>query len=80
MRLCTKEWAAIDDICQRELISRNHLFELIENNKSGTFGLTYSIRLFSLLYFQKAAKSSKTAHEKADLTNIERIIDEISLL
>ena len=34
MRLCQKEWNALEDICKREKINRNLLIEQIENNKN----------------------------------------------
>lgn len=57
MRLCCKEWAAIDNICAKERLSRNRLISLIENAKDQKMGLSYSTRLFALLYYQSAASS-----------------------
>ncbi len=59
MRLCQKEWNALEDICKREKINRNLLIEQIENNKNQKLGLTYATRLFLMLYYKNlAAKSS----------------------
>ena len=70
MRLCLKEWSALDDICLFEKINRNILISLIENNKNPSLGLTYATRLFLLLYYKsKAFKQKET---------LETIIHEIS--
>ena len=63
MRLCVKEWDALYEICKIEKISKNHLIELIEANKSQILGLTYSTRLFLMSYFREAA--SEDGHKKA---------------
>lgn len=55
MRLCTIEWEALDEICERENISRNKLIEKIEGDKDKEFGLAYSTRLFMVQYFRNAA-------------------------
>ena len=39
MRLCSKEWEALDDICKREGINRNRLIEMIENGESMKAGV-----------------------------------------
>lgn len=75
MRLCLKEWNALDDVCQRENIHRNHLIELIENFKSPRLGLTYSTRLFLVLYYKSVARPSKNlmfenAEENPAITGI----------
>lgn len=56
MRLCTIEWEALDEICERENITRNKLIEKIEGDKDKEFGLAYSTRLFMVQYFRSAAK------------------------
>ena len=50
MRLATKEWIAVDDICKREHIKRKKLFELIAANKDPKLGFTCSVRLFTITY------------------------------
>lgn len=60
MRLCCKEWAALEKICNRENISKNKLLETIENNKNPSFGLTSATRLFTTLYYQEAATQEMT--------------------
>ena len=50
MRLTDIEWRILDGICYREKIKRKNLLELIEDNSPVEFGLTPSVRLFSLLY------------------------------
>ncbi len=51
MRLATAEWEAIDNICKRENIKRNNLFEMINARKDAKMGLTCSVRLFSIIYY-----------------------------
>lgn len=63
MRLCLKEWDALYEVCKIEKISKNHLIEMIEANKSELLGLTYSTRLFLVTYFREAA--SEEGHKKA---------------
>ena len=70
MRLCIKEWSALDEVCLIEKINRNILIGLIENNKNSSLGLTYATRLFLLLYYK-----SKAFKQKEDLS---AIIHEIS--
>ncbi len=60
MRLCTKEWNAIDNICLREKIHRNKLITMIEENKDQSLGLAYATRVFALLYYQEAAADHST--------------------
>lgn len=62
MRLCLKEWDALYEVCKIEKISKNHLIELIEADKSETLGLTYSTRLFLVCYFREAA--SEDSHRR----------------
>lgn len=79
MRLCHKEWNALEDVCEREHINRNKLIELIENSKNHDLGLTYSTRLFLMLYFRDAARPAKPIRLKEIISpNIARIIKEIS--
>ena len=70
MRLCSKEWSALDDVCLTEKINRNILIGLIENNKNSSLGLTYATRLFLLLYYKSRALKQKE--------NLASIIHEIS--
>lgn len=65
MRLCCKEWSALDEVCAREQITRSDLFSLIENNKNAKLGLAYATRLFLLLYYQSLAAPSKHKHAAA---------------
>jgi len=51
IRLASAEWEAFDIICQKENVARNHLLELLNNNKDKNLGLTNSVRLFSIIYF-----------------------------
>lgn len=77
MRLCNKEWDAIEDICKREHITRNSLIELIENAKNQRLGLTYSTRLFLVLYYRSIAKAPRI---KGPMTpnNVFNIIKELA--
>lgn len=70
MRLCGKEWSAIDSICTKEHLNRNQLISMIENSKNQNLGLSYSTRLFALLYYQSAAANKKV--------NIQNIINDLS--
>ena len=65
MRLCLKEWSALEDVCLNEKISRNILISLIEDNKNPLLGLTYATRLFLLLYYR-----TKIFNPKETLENI----------
>lgn len=51
MRLAKEEWNAFDLICDREHVKRDNLIDLIEGNKNVQMGLTYAVRLFSIIYF-----------------------------
>ena len=51
MRLAKEEWNAFDIICSREHVKRDNLIDLIDNNKNVQMGLTYAVRLFSIVYF-----------------------------
>ena len=55
IRLCLKEWDALEEICNIERITRNDLLSLIEAIKDNKLGLTYSARLFVIEYFRQAA-------------------------
>lgn len=59
MRLCHKEWCALEDICQREQMSRNDLIAMIEDSKNNRLGLAYATRLFLLLYYKSIAHNTK---------------------
>ena len=76
MRLCTLEWEAIDEICDKENISRNKLIEKIENEKDIALGLSYSTRLFLVQYFRDAANKPRRITEPHQ--NIIRAIKIIS--
>lgn len=77
MRLCNKEWEAIDDICKRERINRNALIELIENAKNERLGLTYSTRLFLVLYYRSIAKPQRV-NGVANKNHVFNIIKELA--
>lgn len=51
IRLADEEWKAFDIICTREHVKRDNLVSLIDINKSAQMGLTYAVRLFSIIYF-----------------------------
>ena len=72
MRLCQKEWDALYEVCKIERISKNHLIEMIEANKSEVLGLTYSTRLFLVTYFREAA--SEDGHKKAGYGQLENYV------
>lgn len=79
MRLCNKEWDAIDDVCYRENITKNQLIELIENAKNEKLGLTYSTRLFLVLYYKSIAHKHPTApFSKKRKSRIYKIIEELN--
>lgn len=59
MRLAQAEWDAINTICKRENIKRKKLFELIDTNRDKRLGLTSSVRLFSIIYYQNSALNKK---------------------
>lgn len=54
IRLAAAEWKAIDTICKLENIKRRKLFEIIDINRDRKLGLTPSIRLFTLIYYQNS--------------------------
>ncbi|MCM1322650.1 MAG: ribbon-helix-helix domain-containing protein [Acetobacter sp.] len=54
IRLAAAEWKAIDAICKKENMKRKKLFEIIDINRDKKLGLTPSIRLFTLIYYQDA--------------------------
>lgn len=51
IRLCDKEWHALDEICKAEKIKRKALIERIKINKNDKLGLTPAIRLFTIIYY-----------------------------
>lgn len=55
MRMCTKEWLALEDVCKKEKITKNQLLGMIEETGKNTLGLTYSTRLFIIAYFRYEA-------------------------
>ena len=55
IRLCHKEWEALEEVCDIEKITKNDLLSLIESGKHNSLGLTYSARLFIIEYFREAA-------------------------
>jgi len=55
MRMCAKEWRALDDVCKKEKISKNELLGMIEASGKNSLGLTYSTRLFIIAYFRDEA-------------------------
>ncbi len=59
MRLAAAEWKALEIICERERIKRNHLLELINNRKDSKLGLTSSVRLFAIIYFYHLLTDNK---------------------
>lgn len=63
MRLCTLEWDALNEVCEKENISRNKLIERIENDKDDTLGLAYSTRLFLVQYYRDAANRPRRSSE-----------------
>ncbi|MDR1694836.1 MAG: ribbon-helix-helix domain-containing protein [Lactobacillaceae bacterium] len=75
VRLCDKEWHALDEICKEEKIKRKNLINQIKNHKNKQLGLTPAIRLFTLLYYRKH-------FQKADLSklddNIKTLLTDIS--
>lgn len=79
MRLCQKEWSALDDVCMRENIHRNSLIEMIEDAKNQELGLTYSTRLFLMLYYKSVAKPPRTQNGKSPMpgSSVTAIIKEL---
>lgn len=59
MRLAAAEWNALNMICERERIKRNHLLELINNRKDNKLGLTCSVRLFAIIYLYHLLTDNK---------------------
>lgn len=62
MRLAPAEWKAIDTICKREKIKRKKLFEIIDMNRDKKLGLTPSVRLFSIIYYQNSILRKQQHH------------------
>ena len=81
MRLCLKEWEALNEICQREHIARNKLIGIIEDKKDEELGLTYSTRLFIVMYYRRLAarlmKRPLLPHGN-DYRRLTAILDEIA--
>ncbi len=79
MRLCLREWDAINEICKKENISRNNLVQTLESNNQSGLGLTYFTRLFVLTYFREIAHTpqSKSSKSTANAANVLRIISEL---
>ncbi len=71
MQMCKEEWNALNEICKKEKIKRNHLIEMIDSNHTTEIGLTYATRLFMLLYFKNNYASSSPE-------NIKKILDHFS--
>ncbi len=70
MRLCKQEWEALSQICKKEKISRNALIETIENAKDNKDGLTYTTRLFMLVYFQNKFRTPSVQNINSVLQQI----------
>lgn len=78
IQLCTQEWLALGEICESENIHRNRLIELIDNYHNQNLGLTYSTRLFMLLYYKHRQSLSGECCTATQISNnIRKIIDEI---
>ena len=54
LRLDPAMWDALDEICHRETITRNHLCEMIYNFKHAST-LTAALRVFVVNYYRAAA-------------------------
>ncbi len=66
IRLAPAEWKALDTICEREKIKRKSLFEVIDANRDTKLGLTYSVRLFALVYCRTALKQPRKKEPSTD--------------
>jgi predicted DNA-binding ribbon-helix-helix protein len=51
IRLAEVEWAALEDICQRENVKNNELIEQIDKIKAERLSLTEAVQAFSTNYF-----------------------------
>lgn len=67
MRLAPAEWEAIDTICKREKLKRKKLFEIIDLNRNKNMGLTPSVRLFSIIYYQNSILRKQQPHNEDSL-------------
>ena len=64
VRLCNKEWRALEEICGIEHVSKNEILSFLEEQKCNTLGLTYSARVFMIEYFKRAA--TREGHHMAN--------------
>jgi predicted DNA-binding ribbon-helix-helix protein len=71
IRLADEEWCAFDIICVREHVKRDCLINLIEINKNAQMGLTYAVRLFSIIYFQDLF--TKKSHQEYSSSKIKPV-------
>lgn len=69
-RIFPCEWKAINFICKREHLKIKKLLEIIDTNKDSSLGRTYTIRLFTLLYYKNAVIKTLNPAEKNQLTNL----------
>lgn len=78
IQLCTQEWLALSEICENEKIKRDRLIALIDNNHNDNLGLTYSTRLFMLMYYKnKPVLSAESGSPTHISSNIYKIIEKI---
>lgn len=77
MRLCSEEWGALKDICQKEHIHRNQLIEQLDQLKSQNEGLTSLTRLFLLMYYKSLASDLEITKKNKSLYPI--ILEKIKL-
>ena len=77
MRLCSEEWGALKDICQKEHIHRNQLIEQLDHLKSQNEGLTSLTRLFLLMYYKSLASDLEITQKNKSLYPI--ILEKIKL-
>lgn len=80
LRLAEAEWQAIDDICDKERISKNELITIINANKNKQISLTSSVRLFCLIYLNEVLlRQTQQQRYKGttDLTPIHTAINSI---
>lgn len=77
MRLCSEEWGALKDICQKEHIHRNQLIEQLDRLKSQNEGLTSLTRLFLLMYYKSLASDLEITQKNKSLYPI--ILEKIKL-
>ena len=77
MRLCSEEWSALHDICQKEHIHRNQLIEQLDRLKNQNEGLTSLTRLFLLMYYKSLATDMENLKPKESLYPV--ILEKIKL-